>query len=210
MFGWAAVFHYLGEEHARTFPSGVFLFKPVDYWVIFALPGLFLGIFTAIPLLLLLTRLMLGKRRFVEFLHWDEGRMESQGTTVDGMIRLVSHLALLVSVASAIFVCLVMNWYACLAEDEIAIKRLFGLEAEVHRYDTVQEIVVTTHRQVGKNLMAGPDLGLRFSDGRTWSTDQTFQLPRDPKQVARLLGFLQRKTGKPITHARLLRDVPGW
>jgi hypothetical protein len=208
--GWAALFHYLGEEHARTFPSGVFLFKPISYGVICALPGLFLGILTAIPSLALLARLVLSKRRFIEYLHWDEGRIDSQGMNPDRLIRLLSVLALLVSLASVVFVSLVMNWYACFTEDEIVIKRLFGLGTEVHRYDTVQEIVVTTHRQVGKDVMAGPDLGLRFSDGRTWSTDQTFELPRDPRQVARLLDFLRRKTGKPIAQARLLKDVPGW
>jgi hypothetical protein len=207
--GWAAVFHFLGEEHARTFPTGVWLSKP-EYWVVFALPGIFLGIFTAIPLLMLLFRLVMGKRRFIEYAHWDEGRMESLGMRPDSLIRLLSHLAVLVSVLSVVFICLVMNWYACLSDDEIVIKRLFGLGAEVHRYDTVQEIVVTTHRQANKEQIAEPVLGLRFSDGRTWTTDDTFRLPRDPVQVERLLDFLQLKTGKPITRARLLKDVPGW
>jgi hypothetical protein len=207
--GWAALFHYLGEEHARTFPAGVSLFKP-EYWVVCALPGIFLGIFTAIPLLMLLFLLVLGKRRFIEYAHWDEGRMESKGMSPDALIQLLSRLGVLVSILSVVFVCLVMNWYACLTEDEIVIKRLFGLGTEVHRYDTVQEIVVTTHRQGDKELIAEPGLGLRFSDGRTWNTDDTFRLPHDPGQVQRLLDFLQRKTGKPITHARLLKDLPGW
>ena len=208
--GWAALFHLLGEEHARTFPSGVFLFKPFVYGVIFAVPGLFLGILTTIPLLMFLARLVLGKRRFVEYLYWDEGRTAERGMKPEKMIRSFSVLALLVGVGSAIFVCLVMNWYACFTEDEIVIKRLLGLRAEVHRYDAVQEIVVTSHRRMGKKMMEGPDLGVRFDDGRTWRTGQTFQLPRDPDRVANLIDFLRRKTGKPITRARALEDVPGW
>jgi len=207
--GWAYLLHLLGEEHARTFPPAVFLFKPFAYGIVFAVPALFLGIFSSMPVLVGSARLIMGRQRFLEYLYWDEGRVGQEGWSPDAIIGVVSFLALLVGILSALFACLALNWYARLTEDEIAIKRLFAFGEEVHPYDSVEQIVVTTHRRQGKETVQGEDLGLRFRDGRTWSTDQTFALPRDAAERDRLLAFLQQKTGKPITRARLLKDVPG-
>jgi hypothetical protein len=100
--------------------------------------------------------------------------------------------------------------YARFTEEEIAIKRLIGFREEVHPYSSVEQVVVTSHRRQAKQVVPGADLGIRFRDGRTWTTDQTFQLPRDAADRDRLLDFLARKTGKPITRARLLKDLAGW
>jgi hypothetical protein len=109
-FGWGVLFHYLGEGRARSFPPAVFLLKPFSYGIVCGVPAVFLGIFTSIPLLVLLARLLIGRRRFLEYLFWDEGRL---GTPmVDALIRMTSLLALLVGVLSAAFVLLVFNWYA--------------------------------------------------------------------------------------------------
>jgi hypothetical protein len=206
--GWGALFHYLGEAHARTFPPAVFLFKPFSYGIICGVPSIFLGIFTSVPLLMGLSRLFMGRQRFIEHLYWDEGRLGSE--KVEGIIRMLSVLALLVGVLTAPFVGLAMNWYARFTEDEIAIKRLVGFGEEVHPYSSVEQIVVTSQRTQGKEVMPGQDLGLRFSDGRRWNTDQTFQMPDDPAERERLVAFLRRKTGLPITRVRLLQDAPGW
>jgi hypothetical protein len=208
--GWAVLFDYLGEQHARTFPPAVFLFKPFSYGIICAVPALFLGIFTSLPLLTLLARLVMGRRRFLEYLFWDEGRLNARGHHVENMIKLLSVLALLLSLISTIFVGLVMNWYARFSEDEIAIKRFIGFGEEVHPYGNVEQIVVTSHRWEDKQIVPGVDLAIRFSDGRKWNTDQTFVMPRDAAQRDRLLEFLQRKTGKSIARVRLLSDLPGW
>ncbi|HEY7154839.1 MAG TPA: hypothetical protein VH575_12830 [Gemmataceae bacterium] len=208
--GWAVLFDYLGEQHTRTFPPAVFLFKPFSYGIICAVPGLFLGIFTSLPLLTLLARLVMGRRRFLEYLFWDEGRLNARGHRVQNMIKLLSVMALLLSLISTIFIGLVMNWYARFTEDEIAIKRFIGFGEEMHPYRDVEQIIVTSHRKIGKDTSTGEDLGIRFSDGRKWSTDQTFVMPRDDAQRDRLLEFLQRKTGKSIARVRLLSDLPGW
>jgi hypothetical protein len=108
-------------------------------------PALFLGIFTSTPLLSLLARLVMGRRRFLEYLFWDEGRI---GTPkVDAMIGMVSGLALLVGVLSAAFVLVVLNWYARFTEEEIAIKRFIWFGEEAHPYSTVEQIVLTSHRR---------------------------------------------------------------
>jgi hypothetical protein len=206
--GWSGLLHVIAEEHARAFPPAVFLFKPSAYWAIFAVPGIFLGIFSSIGVAVLLARLLLGRRRFLEFLFWDEGRL-GQGSA-EGVISMLSGLALLVGLPSAVFVCLAMNWYARLTEDGVAVKGLFAVREEVHPYEDVEQIVVTSHRKVGKNVMEGEDLGIGFRDARRWSTGQTFRLPRDADERDRLIDFLRRKTGKPVTRARLLSDVPGW
>ena len=208
--GWALLFEYLGEQHAHSFPPAVFLIKPFSYGMICGVPSLFLGIFSAILLLALLARLVMGRRRFLEYLFWDEGRLNARGHRVENMLKLLSVLALLLSLVSTIFVWQVMNWYARFEEDKIAIKRFIGFGEEMHPYSDVEQIVVTTHRRTGKDVSAGEDLGIRFSDGRKWNTDQSFEMPRDTAQRDRLLEFLQRKTGKPITRTRLLSDLPGW
>jgi hypothetical protein len=208
-FGWAALLHLLGEAHARTFPPAVFLFTPY-YGMVFAVPAIFLGIFSAIPVLMLLARLLLGRRRFLNFLFWDEGRLNSQNVNADSAIAALSRLALFVSVLAAVFVVLVLRWHARFTDKAIVVQPLFGLTAKVHPYETVEQLVITTHRQIGKEVVSEPDLGIRFNDGSTWNTDQTFSLPREPAECEHLIAFLVRKTGKPITRARLLKDLPGW
>jgi hypothetical protein len=206
--GWAVLFQYLGEQRARDFPPAVFLFKPFSYGLVCALPAIFLGIFTTLPLLALLGWLVLGRQRFLEYLFWDEGRLGAR--YADRAITLLSVLAVLLGVASAVFVGLVMNWYARFGEDEIAVKRLFAAGEEVHRYGDVEQVVISSERRVGKEVFPGVDVGLRFRDGRTWRTGQTFALPTDDAARDRFLEFLRRKTGKPFIQARLLEDVPGW
>lgn len=208
-FGWAALLHILGEWHAQSFPPSVFLFKPF-YGIVFATPAIFLGIFSAIPLLMLLARLFMGRRRFLEYLFWDEGRMHHQKISTDGMIALLSRLALIVGVVAAAFAVLALHWHVRLTEEAIVVQPLFGLREQAHPYNTVEQLVLTTHRQVGKEVMEGPDLGIRFSDGSTWSTGQAISLPQDAAERERIVDFLVRKTGKPLTHARLLKDVLGW
>jgi hypothetical protein len=206
---WAALFHYLGEEHARTFRPAVFLFKPFHYGLVCFLPAMLLGICTAVLPGMGLTRLLLGRRRFHEYLFWEEGRMAPWGGYTERALRACSVLAVFVAAVSVLYLWQVLNWYARFSEDEIAIKRLLGAGEEVHPYDTVEEIVLTSHLGSGNQLHSGERLHLRFRDGRTWSTDATFFLP-PPAKRDRLLEFLARKTGKPITHARRIEDVPGW
>jgi hypothetical protein len=73
--GWAVLFHFLAEGHARSFAPAVFLFKPFPYGVFCAFPAFYLGICTASPFMGMFARLLLGRRRFLEFLFWDEGRI---------------------------------------------------------------------------------------------------------------------------------------
>jgi hypothetical protein len=206
--GWAMLFDYLGEQHARAFPPAVFLFKPFSYAIVCALPALFLGIFTTLPLLALLGRVVLGRQRFLEYLFWDEGRLRAGYP--DRAVRLLTALAVLVGVGSAVWVGLVMSWYTRFGEDEIAVKGLFAVREDVHRYGDVEQVVVSSQRRVGDDVFPGVDLGLRFRDGRTWRTGQTFALPVDAGERDRFLEFLRQKTGKPFTQVRLLDDVPGW
>ena len=208
--GWAFLLHVLGEEHARSFPPALFLFKPFAYGLIFAVPRIFLGIFTTLPVLILLLRLVLGRRLFLEYLFWDEGRLNRGTLNADGLIRMLSILALLVSVPCAGFVGLAMNWYTRFTEDEIAVKPLFGFREEKHAYGDIEQLVISSHRRVGANSIEGSELGIRFQDGRTWRTGQTFALARDNAERNRFFAFLERKTDKPIKRLRLLRDMPGW
>ena len=208
--GWAVLLHMLGQARARSFGPAVFLFKPFAYGLICVLPAVFLGIFTTLPVLALLARLLLGRRRFREYLFWDEGRLAAGGTPAEGVIRMLSGLATLTGVISAAFVVLVMNWYARFTEDEIAIKRLLAVREEVHPYNTVVQVVLTTHARQGQDIAERENVHLRFADGKTWDTDATFFLPRDAGERQRFLDFLRAKTGKPILRARLINDVPGW
>jgi hypothetical protein len=208
---WALLFHYLGEARARSFGPAVFLFKPFAYGIVCALPALFLGIFSSPLPGVLFVRLLLGRRRFLEYLFWDEGRLAAGGgATADGVIRMLTHFALLVGVLSVLFVCLVMNWYARFTEDGVAVKRLLAVREEVHPYAGVEQLVLTTHRVVKNKTAEREDIHIRFADGKTWETDETFSLPADAAERKRFLDFLQEKTGRPVTRARLIQDVPGW
>jgi hypothetical protein len=208
-FGWMALFRCLGEAHARTFGPAVFLFVPFHYGMVCCVPGLLLGICSAIVPALGLTRLLLGRRRFREYLFWEEGRLRPRGGHRELCLKAYSWIGVFVAAVSTLSAWQVLNWYARFGEDEIAIKRLLGVGEEVHPYDAVEQVVLTSHFRGRDQVQSGERLHLRFRDGRTWSTDSTFFLPA-PAERDRLLEFLARKTGKRITRARLIKDVPGW
>ena len=135
--------------------------------------------------------------------------MRPQGGYIESCLKAYSCMGVCVAVLCALYVWQVMNWYARLSEDEVAVKRLLGVGEERHPYDAVAQVVLTSHRLGGSGQIHPNEcLHLRFRDGRTWSTDETFFLP-PPDELDRLLEFLARKTGKPVTRARLIEDVPG-
>jgi hypothetical protein len=209
-FGLAVLFHFLGEARARSFGPAVFLFTPL-YGVVCAVPAVFLGILATLPVMTLLTRLLLGRRRFREYLFWDEGRIAARpGVTPDAIIRLLSWLAAVVGVLSAAFVPFALNWHVRFTEEEVIIRRLFALREEAHPYGSVEQVVWTTHVDQGEEVVPRNDVHLRFRDGRTWHMDMNFFRPAGGASLERFLDFLQAKTGKPITRARLIEDVPGW
>jgi hypothetical protein len=208
--GWAVLFHHLGEAGARSFGPAVFLFKPHPYWLICAVPCLFLGVFSALPLLLLLMRLLLGRRRFIEALFWEEGRLGAEGREVGALLRSLGGFALVLGGACAVFVGLALNWYARFTENAVVAKRFLAAREEVHPYDSVVQVVWTGPVGEDGQPEARGNIHLRFADGTTWGTDHTFVLPDDPAERRRFLDFLAKKTGRPITWARSLQDVPGW
>src|SRR6185437_14016757 len=143
--GWALLFNFLGDEHARTFPSGVFVFKPAVYWAIFGVPSVFLGIFCCAAILEPLTRILLG-RRYPEYCYWEQARRGLAGPVgVQLYGRRFVVFAVVLGTLMALWVVLAMNWYVRLTENEIAIKPLFGIGEQLHPYNRVQQIVLTSH-----------------------------------------------------------------
>jgi hypothetical protein len=209
-FAWAMVFNYLGEAHAQTLLPAVFLFRPDNYAALFWLPEMFLGFISAAPLLGLLAYVLLGRRRFLEYLSYDEGRLKHMGLNSDEKFRVLSFIGLICGILSAIFIVLGMNWYTRLTENEIAIKRIFAFSEEVHPYSSVEEIVVSHHCWKNKEIVPGVDLGIRFQDGRTCTTGESYWIHHQAADLDRIIAFLSRKTGKPILRVRLLKDVPGY
>lgn len=207
--GFAVLFHYLGNAHARSFQPTLFLFKPFCYGAVCVLPAFLLGICSSSIPTMLLARLFLGDRRFHEYLFWDEGRIASHGGFQERIIKGFALVARCVGVLSVLYIWQVMSWYLSCTEDHIAIKRLIRIGAEVHPYSRVDQIVLTSHQAHNGNVWPKEELHIRFRDGRTWDTDDTFRMPHGAERDY-LLDLLQRKTGKSIIHARLIQDVPGW
>lgn len=204
---WGFVFHYLGEARASAFPSGTFVFKPTVYGAIFGVPAIFLGIFSSMGILEVVTRILLG-RRYTEYSHWAQARL---GQVRQRRIsRRFFFFAWFLGGLMAIWVLLAMNWYVRLTDDAIAIKPLFGLSEHVYPYNRIQQIVWTSHTWVKNQAIPREGLHLRFDDGKTWGTGQSFSLPEAPEERKRLLELLSRKSGKPVTRAKLIENVPGW
>jgi hypothetical protein len=204
---WGFVFHYLGEARARSFPSGTFVFKPSIYGAIFGVPAIFLGIFSTMGIMEILTRILLG-RRYTEYSYWAQARLGQ--VRQQRISRRFFFFAWFLGGLMAIWALLAMNWYVRLTDDAVAIKPLFGLSEHVYPYNRIQQIVLTSHSLVKNQAIPGEGLHLRFEDGQTWSTGQSFRLPETPEERKRLLDLLSRKSGKPVTHAKLIENVPGW
>jgi hypothetical protein len=204
---WAWVFDLLGEAHARTFPPGVFVFKPAIYWAIFGVPAIFLGIFSSIGVMEVLTRILVG-RRYTEYSHWAQARLGQARQQRLG--KRFFFFAWFLGGVLAIWTLLAMNWYVRLTDDAIAIKPLFGIKEQLYPYNRIQQIVLTSHSRVKNEAIPSEGLHLRFDDGQTWSTGQSFRVPDVPEERKRLLEFLSQKTGKPVMRAKLIENVPGW
>ncbi len=204
---WAWLFDLLGDAHARTFPPGVFVFKPAVYWAIFGVPAIFLGIFSSIGIMEVLTRILVG-RRYTEYSHSAQARLGQ--VRQQRISRLFFFFAWFLGGLLAIWVLLAMNWYVRLTDNEIAIKPLFGIKEQVYPYNRILQIVLTSHSRVKNEDIPGEGLHLRFDDGRTWSTGQSFRVPDAPEERKRLLDLLSHKSGKPVTRAKLIENVPGW
>jgi hypothetical protein len=207
---WALVFDWLGERHAETFPPGEFVFKPAVYWAIFGVPAIFLGIFSSVAIVEPLTRILLG-HRYTEYCHWEQARRGLHGQA--GVQRFGKRFVLFAWFLGGIlvlWVLLAMNWYVRLTENEIAVKPLFGIKEQVYPYNRVQQVVLTSHTRVKNEAIPKEGLHLRFDDGQTWSTGQSFRVPDAPEERKRLLEFLSRKTGKPLTRAKMIEHIPGW
>ncbi len=194
---WMRLFDYLGENHARTFQPAVFVFKPFSYGMISSLPAMMLGTCTTMPLLYLFARLLLGRSRFNEYLFWDEGRAEqTMGVFVrERYLSFFLCTARCLSVLCVLYVWQTMNWYARVAEDGIAIKKLLDVREHFYPYSSVEQIALT--RGPGPNGGPVDNLRIQFLDGQVWETDTTFALPSSPERD-QLLDFLRRKTGQEI------------
>jgi hypothetical protein len=105
---------------------------------------------------------------------------------------------------------LAMNWYMRLTDEAVIVKPLFSFAEQDHPYTDVTQVVLTSHVLVKQELIAREGLHLRFRDGSTWSTGDTFRLPSTAQERNQLLEWLLRKTGRQVIRARLLNDVPGW
>jgi hypothetical protein len=209
-FAWSLVFHYLAEAHAKNFPPAVVLIKPGLYGLLFGVPGIFMGIFCSVAVTELFTRLLLG-RRYTEYCHWEQARRGLHGQAgVKSFGRKFVVFACLLGFAMAAWVPLAMNWYARFNENEIALKPLWSFGETVYLYTDLDRIVRTTHVDVKGDIIPRENLHLRFKDGRTWETGETFFVPNLPEERKRLLDLLQGKSGKSIVVAKFVEHVPGW
>ena len=207
--GLSSLFQHLAVEHARGLPTGVYVFQPTSYGLLVAIPACLLAVFCTVSVYYLTISLLLGPKRLREYLVWNERRNRNYILNLEANPRLSYVLMGLMLVGLWIFLYLGMNWHARFTEEEIVIQRLFSIGEERHPYDSVAQIVVYTHRHQNGRALESLGLGLRFETGQKWTADDNVNIPNGNEQT-RLLEFLQRKTGKPITQVRNLSAAPGW
>ena len=106
-----------------------------------------------------------------------------------------------------LFTALGMDCYSRFSEEEIGINRFWGFGERTYSYVQVRHIVQTTHVKppfFGETRQE-TRLSIVFNDGRTWCNANTGRSSFEDD--LKVIEFVCRKTGKPLTKAKLIEDV---
>jgi hypothetical protein len=193
---WTVLLLEVSRLRDSMMPAHLLLVQLEPNWLIWACPGLFLGMISGGWLALLSLRLLLGPRRFQQY-----SMASSTQAGFDGL-RAFKWMSIVFVTGAAVWSVLSLDWYDRFEEDRVVINELWGLGETTYGYDQVTQIVETTHFVApnGK-LVERTRQFVIFADGRQWCHDSVL---RDPGP---LLDLLTRKAGKPVIRARFLEDV---
>ena len=159
-------------------------------------PGLLLGLGTSIVPVLLLFRLILGKR-YAEFMRYADRAMRYDQR------KLLPAALILVAVLVFPIILFGLNAYTRFAEDQIVVNRLFSLNESQYSYDDIEQLAhFAKFKAPNGNIVDKPYFMITFENGDTWSTRNRLSI-HSPESDAHLFDFLSRKTGLPIEDLQL-------
>lgn len=115
-------------------------------------------------------------------------------------IRTVMGLLAALSVPLAV---LQADWYTRVDDRHFVVNEFWGLGETPYRFDQIDKIVMTAHLHTKTGeVVTRNRLFLVFTDGYQWCLDP-------PLEYDDWLGYVCKKSGKPVTRARFIEDVVG-
>jgi hypothetical protein len=177
-------------------PSELAWFAGEFYW---ALPAMFLCILATIPASDLAARALL-RDRHGEYLAYLQAKARFD------LARVSRFLVVVVSAGCAVFVLLGLDWSVRLGADGLTLNRYFSVGAEQRAWREVTAIR-TAPALVAPNgrLVRRREYVLRFSDGRTWSTNSLLAEPSS-EEKRRFVDVVSERSGVAVEEVEVLRN----
>lgn len=165
-------------------------------WIVWFLPGFFLGLICGGWLSMLSVKWLFGGEAYQNYLLGCNARYGFD------VVRIWSFLSRFFVIAAAIWTVLALDWYVRFESDRMAVNNFLGIGETVYRYDQVTHIVETSHLTAPSgNVVTRTRQFVVFSDGQNWCQDGILQ------DAAPLLDLLTDKTGLEVIHAKFFEDV---
>lgn len=181
--------------HARLLgPAEVLWVAEPYYW---SIPAILLGIAGTLPVTELVARWRLGDR-YGEYLAYIEAK-----TGID-QARLARWLVRGTTALCAAFVLLGLDWSVRADADGLALNRYFSVGVERHAWSEVSAIrTAPALIAPNGNRVRRREWILRFTDGRSWSTNNLLASPPEAEK-RRLVELVAARSGAPVEEVEVL------
>jgi len=169
------------------FKEAIFVLE-IEPWSLI-LPAIFLGIFAVIPIMMLITKILLGKRDH-EYYYYSNWKNESDG------LKILIFLSKIIMPPTLLLAVLMIDYYSVLYADNIMINDFMSLSEKNYAYSDVSSIEHSTWVDDDNNTKHG--YKVFFNDGYDWNFSGGFYELNDEK-LNSVLGILTEKTGLTIS-----------
>lgn len=160
--------------------------------LVMLLPGLFLGIFASVGVMMIVVRILFGDR-YGEFMYYNDYRDGSDGMKILGrMGMVVIPLALLLSF-------LMIGTYAAVLEDRIIVNPLLGFSESDYKHVDVKKIEHATW--IDSDNVRQHRYTVIYKDGYEWQPEGSVY-GGDEERRKEILSLISRKSGILITERK--------
>lgn len=190
------------ELFAMLRPAGLLTVKP--WTMVWALPGMLLGIVACFPPLDLIARRWL-KERYAEY---ELAQKLKAGGSID--FKRLRWRAIPAALLLIAFLVLLNDWYTRFEPERIVMNRFLGLGETARTYTDVERVVLTKYytapngNQVNRRVLC-----IVFKDKSYWSNEEACGEPYEDNrpQFDRVAALLKEKTGKPVEEVGTLEEA---
>jgi len=187
----------LAAAHAALLPPAELVWVTAPYF--WSIPAMFLGLVVMFPVGGILARRLLADRH-TEYVAYQQLKYRMNAEKVARILGTV------VSLAAAVFVLLGLDWSVRADREGLTLNRFLSIGEERHAWADVRAIRTAPALVAPNgNRVARREYVVRFSDGRSWSTNGDLS-DASPAEKRRLAALIAESSGVAIEEVRILRN----